>query len=106
MKVLYCDHCKDISIKSRLEMDTCTSCGRAARVVPYSRPWQYFAGSGILLVATAVLILAPIADLLVRLAVFGVALAGALVFSSWSIQEMRTRILRTLHEAQSPEAPS
>ena len=106
MKVLYCDHCKDISIKSRLETDTCTSCGRAARSVPYSRPWQYFAGSGILLVATAVLILAPIADLLFRLVIFGVALAVALVFSSWSIQEMRSRILRTMQEAQSREALS
>ena len=104
MKVVYCDQCKDISIKSRLEEDKCDRCGRPARPVPYARPWQYYASSGILLAATAVLLLYPIPNLLVRLAVIGVALVIALALSSWSIRSLRTRILKRIHEAAEAEA--
>ncbi len=104
MRVVYCDQCKDISIKSRFEKDTCSSCGRAARLVPYSRPWQYYASS-VLLFATAVgLLLAPIPDLLVRAGIFAAALAVALVLSSWSIRSMRARILKRVREAAELEA--
>ena len=106
VKVVYCDHCKDISIKSRLEKDACTTCGRAARPVPYSRPWQYYAGSGILLAATGVLVLAPIPEILIRLAIFGIAAVSALGLTSWSIQVMRARVLRSVQETKQPEAPS
>lgn len=108
LKIVYCDHCKDISIKSRLERDTCTTCGRVARTVPVSRPWQYYAGSGILIAASALLIVLPIADLAVRLALLGVAVVFALLFSSWSIAAMRSRVLRSVarEEAELREAKS
>jgi uncharacterized paraquat-inducible protein A len=101
LKIVYCDHCKDISIKSRLEKETCTTCGRAARLVPYSRPWQYYAGSAILIATAALLILLPIPDLAVRLAILGVAVVFALLFSSWSITAMRTRVLRSVAREES-----
>ncbi len=104
MKVVYCDRCKDISIKSRLEKDTCNLCGRPARPVPYSRPWQYYASSGILLVTTAVLILSPIPDIVVRAGILAVALVIALALSSWSIRSMRARILKRVQGASDGEA--
>ena len=104
VKVVYCDHCADVSIKSRFENDTCTTCGRVARVVPHTRPWQYFASTAILLTATAVLILGPTADWTIRLAIFGSAFAVALLLSVWSIQSMRSRILRMARGADPPGA--
>jgi Flp pilus assembly protein TadB len=104
VKILYCDDCKDISIKSRLEEDKCNRCGRPARPVPYSRPWQFYASSGILLAAAAVLFLYPIQDILVRLEVFGVALVIVLALSSWSIRSLRSRILKRVQQAPVVEA--
>ena len=104
MKVVYCDHCADISIKSRFENDACTSCGRDARVVPHTRPWQYFASTAILLTATAVLVLGPTADWTVRVAIFGSAFAVALLLSVWSITTMRSRILQRARAANPPGA--
>lgn len=106
MRVVYCDHCKDISIKARLEKETCTTCGRVARRIPYSRPWQYYASTGTLVSATAVLVLVPIPDLLIRLTILGLALAITLVFASWSIAAIRAKILRTVKEAEQREAGS
>src|SRR5207249_11941288 len=94
MKVVYCDHCADISIKSRLENDACTSCGRDSRVVPHTRPWHYFASTTILLTATAVLVLRPTADWSGRVAIFGSAFAVALLLSVWSFTTMLSRILQ------------
>ena len=106
MKVVYCEACRDVSIKSRLEKDTCGSCGRNARLVSFRRPWQSYAGSGVLIATAGLLILLPIADLFVRLAILGVAVAIALLFSSWSITAIRTNILRAIHEAEQREAKS
>ena len=104
MKVVYCNHCKDISIKSRLEKDTCNFCGLVARRVPYSRPWQYYASSGILLATTAALILVPIPDILVRVAILAVGLVIALGLSSWSTRSIRARVLKRVQEAADVEA--
>ena len=104
VKVVYCDDCKDISIKSRFEGDMCNSCGRSARPVPYSRPWQYYASSVVLLVATALAILVPILDFLARVGVLAVALAIALALSSWFIRSLRARILDQVHSTGEPEA--
>ena len=104
MKVVYCDACRDISIKSRLEKDTCNSCRGDARLVAFHRPWQSFAGSVALIAATVLLILLPITDLFIRLAILGVAVAIAVLFSSWSITAIRTNILRAIHEAEQREA--
>jgi F0F1-type ATP synthase membrane subunit c/vacuolar-type H+-ATPase subunit K len=96
MRVVYCDVCEDVSIKSRLERDVCRSCGRIGRAVPYSRPWQSYAGSGVLLAAAALLIVLPIDNLAIRLAVFGAGIAVALVLSSWSIAAIRRKILQAV----------
>ena len=104
VKVVYCDHCKDISIKSRLEGDMCNSCGRSARPVPYSRPWQYYASSVVLLVATALAILVPIPDLLARVGVLAIALAIALALSSWFLRSLRARILNQVRRKEEREA--
>jgi Flp pilus assembly protein TadB len=103
VKVVYCDQCKDISIKSRFEDDKCNRCGRPARLIPYARPWQYYLSSGILLAATAVLLLYPIPDILARLGVFGVALAIVLALSAWSIRTQRSRILKRVQQAADRE---
>lgn len=104
MKVVYCDDCNDISIKSRLEEDRCNRCGRGARRVPYGRPWQYYAGSGILLAASAFLLLVQIPNIVVRVAIIGLALVAALALSTWSIRSMRARILKRVHETSDAEA--
>ena len=104
VKVVYCDHCKDISIKSRLEGDVCNACGRSARPVPYSRPWQYYASSVVLLVATALAILVPIPDLLARVGVLAVTLAIAFALSSWFLKSLRARILNQVRRTEEPEA--
>jgi len=104
VKVVYCGACKDISIKSRREEDTCNTCGREARPVSYRRPWQYYAGSVVLVAATILLILLPIPDFFIRLAILGVAVAIAIVFSTWSIAAIRASILRTANEAEQREA--
>jgi hypothetical protein len=96
MKVVYCDRCKDISIRSRLERDACSRCGGVAQIVPYSRPWQSYASSAILLATAALLIVLPIPDLGTRLAILGVAVVVALVLSSWAIAAIRTRVLRSV----------
>ena len=103
MKVVYCDRCNDISIKSRLEEDTCNQCGRPARRVPYARPWQYYASSGMLLAATAFVLLVQIPNLLLRLAIIGVALVISIGLSSWSVKSMRARILKRVHDAAEVE---
>jgi uncharacterized paraquat-inducible protein A len=96
MKVVYCDRCKDISIRSRLERDACGTCGRVARIIPYSRPWQSYASSAILLATAALLIVLPISDLGTRLAILGVAVVIALLFSSWALAAIRTRVRRSV----------
>ena len=106
MKVVYCEACKDISIKSRREEDLCNNCGGQARPVSYRRPWQYYAGSIVLVATTIVLILLPIPDFFIRLAILGVAVAIAIVFSSWSIAAIRASILRTVDEVKQREANS
>ena len=99
MKVVYCDRCEDVWIKSRLEPNTCNSCGRAARPIRYSRPWQYYASTAVLLAATAILIATPIPDLFVRVGILAVAITVAVALSSWSIRLMRVRILKRVQEA-------
>ena len=104
MKVVYCDHCTDISIKSRLEGDVCNACAGSARPVPYSRPWQYYRSSVVLLVATSLAILVPIPDLLARVGVLAVTLAIAFALSSWFIRSLRARILNQVRRTEEPEA--
>ncbi len=104
MKVVYCDACKDISIKSRLEPDTCNTCGGPARRVPYSRPWQYYVSSVLLLAATAILVLAPIPNLWLRAGLVGAAVVVAFAFSSWSLRSMRARVLKNVRETAETEA--
>jgi hypothetical protein len=105
MKVVYCDRCRDISIKSRLEPETCNACGRIARSVPSPRPRQYYASSGVLLTAVALFVALPIPDFGVRLAILGAAVALAFLFASRSLRAMRARILRSVaHDVARREA--
>jgi hypothetical protein len=48
--------------------------------------------------------LGPTADWTIRLAIFGSAFAVALLLSVWSIQSMRSRILRMARGADPPGA--
>ena len=96
MKVVYCDHCKDVSIKSRLEKDVCNRCGRGAVLVPYSRPWQYYASSAVLLGITLILLLYPLPGLIDRLAILFVGVAVALGLTAWSMRSLRERVIRKI----------
>lgn len=103
VKVVYCDHCQDVSLKARLERDVCTRCGRSARPVPYSRPWQYYASSGILLAIVAVLLLLPIPSLFDRIAILLAGFALALGLTAWSMRSLRSRVLRHVQAAKEAE---
>ena len=96
MKVVYCDQCKDVSIKSRLEKDVCNRCGRGAVLVPYSRPWQYYVSSAVLLGITLILILYPFQSLIDRLAILFAGVAIALGLTAWSIRSLRERVIRKI----------
>jgi len=94
VKVVYCDHCQDVSIKSRLEKDVCNRCGRGAVLVPYSRPWQYYASSGVLLGITVILLAVPLPDLLDRIVILLAGVAVALALTAWSLRSLRERAIR------------
>lgn len=94
MKVVYCDHCQDISIKSRLEKDVCNHCGRGAVLVPYSRPWQYYASSGVLLGITVILLVFPFPNLVDRIVVLLAGVAIAVALTAWSLRSLRERAIR------------
>jgi hypothetical protein len=60
-------------------------------------PWQSYASSTILLIATGVLLLGPTMDWPPRLVIILAALATAYGLSSWSMRLARARIL---HEVE------
>lgn len=56
-----------------------------------------------LLAATAFVLLVQIPNLLLRLAIIGVALVISIGLSSWSVKSMRARILKRVHDAAEVE---
>lgn len=61
MRLVYCPHCRHVSMKSRLERDRCENCSREARVVRVPFPWQYFAGLGIVIAGAFFIVLPQVA---------------------------------------------
>lgn len=99
MKVVYCDRCHDVSIKSNFEIETCNRCNQAAVRVPYRRSWHYYASLGILLTAVLLIWAIP-ADVFARLFPLLGAIAAALALTSWPIRSLRSRVLREMRTAK------
>ena len=50
-----------MSLRARLERERCEACGKAAHTVPVRYPWQYFAGTAVVL-GGALFLLLPQVD--------------------------------------------
>ena len=91
-------------MKALLEPNTCEQCRAPARLVRVPRPWQYFAGIGVVLAGTVFLILPQVArgipwgpfvaTLPVRIAWLLGFLVIGFYLSNWAVRVMKGEALQ------------
>ena len=93
MKLVYCSHCDAVSSLANLERETCHTCGRPAVRIDVPRPWQYWAGLGVILTGTAILLLSYIPQIQYRFLVLLPFLGFGLFLSTWGLRASKDRAL-------------
>lgn len=69
----------------------------------FSRPWQSYVSSAILLVAAAFFIWGPILDTLLRSIVLVAIFVVAYALASWGLRTVKAKALQQVHIRQSAE---
>ena len=105
VRVVFCPSCQKVSVLTRLEPEVCPRCGARVLSSKSRRPWQYYASAGVLVAATAYIILGD-PTLLLRWAVFLAAVGLAAGLAVWSSRSLRARVMEEMatHDAKGGRA--
>ncbi len=103
MRLVYCHACGAVSTNTFGERDVCTKCGSHAERMEFHRPWQYWAGSAILLAAAAFFVWGPIQDVATRAVIFVIVLIPSYALSNWGMSQARKRVLDEVAKRKAAE---
>ncbi len=103
MRFVYCHACGAVSTNVIGEHDICTACGSPAERMDSRRPWQYYAGSAMLLAAAGFFVFGPIQDMVTRVVIFFVVMVAAYAVSSWGMSQARKKVLQEVARRKAAE---
>ena len=93
VKLVYCSNCDAVSALANFEREVCQTCERPAARVDVPRPWQHWAGIGVIVAGSAILLLMYIPEIQFRVLVLLPFLGFGLFLSTWGLRVSKDKAL-------------
>src|SRR5206468_11423343 len=93
VKLVYSSICDDVSALAIFDRQVCQPCDRLAARVDVPRPWQHWAGIGVIVAGSAILLLMYIPEIQSRVLVLLPFLGFGLFLSTWGLRVSKDKAL-------------